>query len=96
MNGKHESEEARTLHGPGALAVYVPPEPPPKPGDILKDFPPGFPPEVRYRGVTANYWVVLREGQMEYLGGTKTFNDEEMRWLRSVENDVEAIIHGMS
>lgn len=95
MDDNHEPDESRMLHGSGALAVYIPPKPPPKPEDITKDFPPGYPPEVHYYGVTANYWVVLREGRMAYLSGTKVFSDEQMQWLRSIKGDVEALIRKM-
>ena len=94
MDDNHD--ESRMLRGPGTLAVYVPPKPPPKPEDTTKDFPPGDPPEVHYHGVTANYWSVLREGQMAYQGGTKVFSNEQMEWLRSIEEDVEALIRKMS
>ena len=91
-NDNNPLDESRLLRGPGMLAVYVPPKPPPQPDDYKLDHPPGFPPEVHYDGVTANYWVVLREGWMPFMGGKKVFNEAQMSWLRSVEPTVETII----
>ena len=58
----------------------------------MRDFPPGSPPIVRYMGVSANYWLVLREGQMEYMDGIKVFTDEVMKWLRQIKPDIERML----
>lgn len=87
-------DESRMIRGPGLLAVYVPPKPLPRPDDYKRDFPPGYPPEVHYDGVRANYWVVLDERQMPFMSGTKVFNDEQMAWLQSVKEVVERVMRG--
>jgi hypothetical protein len=92
MNDENQLDDLRLFRGPGLVEVYVPPKPPPKPEDIYLDFPPGEPPAVRYFGVSANYWVVLREGRMLYRGMTKVFDDEVMQWLREIEPEVERLL----
>jgi hypothetical protein len=87
-----ELDETRIIRISGFLSVYVPPTPPPHPDDYKLDFPPGEPPEVHYFGVTENYWLVLREGKMPYMGGTKIFSEEDMAWLRSIEPKVEELL----
>ena len=85
-------DESRMFRGSSVLSVYVPPKPLPQPDDHKLDLPPGSPPEVHYDGVTANYWLVLREGRMPFMGGTKVFNEEQMSWLRSIEPMVRATL----
>jgi len=92
MRADDELEQSRIFHGPGALEVYVPPNPPPHPDDYRRDFPPGEPPEVRYLGVTANYWMVLREGRMPFMSGTKVFTEDQMEWLRGIEKSVQEML----
>lgn len=85
-------DESRLIKGPGFVSVYVPPNPAPHPDDWKRDFPPGYPPEVHYHGVRANYWLVLREGSMPYNSWNHKFSDEVMEWLRSVQGKVEKIL----
>ncbi len=86
-------DDSRWIRKNGALAVYVPPKGKQRPEDHERDFPPNAPPEVVYMDIHANYWRALREGNMPYLGGVKTFSVEQMSWLRSVEADVEKLMH---
>jgi hypothetical protein len=86
-------EKDRVFKGPGKLSVYVPPLPATK-SDTPSDFPPGHPPEVYYDTVKANYWVVCRTGQMTYKGKTRVFTDDEMQWLKSIEDKVEELLRG--
>lgn len=82
----------RVFEKTSLLSVYVPPKPEPKPGDWKLDFPPGFPPEVHYFDVKANYWIVLREREMPYGASSHKFNEEDMEWLRSIRSEVEKLL----
>lgn len=85
-------DELRVFKEPHFLSVYVPPTPPPHPDDWKRDFPPGYPPEVHYNGVQANYWVVLCEGNMLFWGRDHKFSEDEMTWLRSIEQQVREML----
>jgi hypothetical protein len=92
MEGNRPLDGKRLFRHSDYLQVYVPAVANDGPTD--SDFPPGEPPEIHYMGVTANYWLVLREGRMPYLGFAKQFNDEQMQWLRSIEMDVLKLLPG--
>ena len=85
-----DDDDPRLFKGPSLTQVYVPPKPAPHPDDMKRDFPPGTPPIIRYMGVEANYWKVLREGKMPYMHGYKVFSGEVMEWLRKIQPQVEA------
>ena len=81
-------DPARVFEGPTGLSVYVPEI---DFSDMTRDMP-GVPPEVDYFGVKANYWVVLREDKMDYMGGEKRFTESEVAWLRSIRPQVENLL----
>lgn len=83
----------RTIECRAGLKVLIPYLPPKRPDDYKRDIPPGYPPMVIYDGVRCNYWIVLREGEMPYMHGTHRFNDNDMEWLRSIEGQVEEMLH---
>lgn len=85
-------DESRLFKRNTLLSVYVPPKPPPHPDDWKRDFPPGYPPEVHYNTVRANYWRVIETGEMEYMGYMKKFNDSDLEWLRSLQDGIEVIL----
>jgi hypothetical protein len=92
---KPTDDASRLFKGPGLVEVYVPPKPPPHPDDWKRDFPPGYPPVVRYDTVEANYWRVLEEGKMAYMHGEKVFSSEVMDWLRKIQPQVEAVLNAL-
>lgn len=84
-------DESRLFKRDSLLSVYVPPKPPPHPDDWKRDFPPGYPPEVHYNSVRANYWQVIESGEMLYMGYMKKFGADDLEWLRSLEGAIEEI-----
>jgi hypothetical protein len=90
MSTRSNEHGSRLFNGPRFVEVYVFPRLPSHPDDIKRDLPPWRPPVVRYMGVEANYWLVLDEGKMPYMGAEKVFSPEVMDWLRQIEPDVEA------
>ena len=94
MNGS--LDQSRVFRLRATLFVYIPPKPPPQPDDMLRDFPPGLPPEVHYNDVVENYWHVLRTGKMPYHDGEHHFSEADMEWLRAIEIDVESTMRKLT
>lgn len=84
-----ENTDRGYFKGPLFVEVRVPSRPAPAPNDHKRDFPPGEPPEVRYRGIRANYWQVIQDGTIQSpFGIIRPVEPEVLEWLRSIADAV--------